>query len=67
MRLKVNDTKDFNLTLDLNVDYEGRCLTAVVRFWSKKTHKIDAWEYDGGRFDQALSKYDQLEKAYFGG
>lgn len=67
MRLKVNDTEDFNLTLDLNVDYEGGCLPVVVRLWDKKAHKTIAWEYHGGTFGQALEKYDELEKAYFGG
>ena len=66
MRLKVNDTEAFNLTLDLNVDYEGGCITVVVGFWSKKTHKREFWEYDGGEFDLALAKYRQFEESFFG-
>lgn len=66
MRLKVNDTVEFNLTLDLDVDYEGECITIVVRLWNKKTHKTDAWGFDGNHFNLALAKYNELEKTYFG-
>lgn len=66
MRLKVNDTNEFNLTLDLNVDYDNERITVLVAFWDKMKHQTTHWEYDAGQFDLALAKYRQLEKTYFG-
>ena len=66
MRLKVNDTLEFNLTLDLNIDYEAEQIDIIVRFWDKKNHKTDAWGFDGNHLNLALAKYNELEKTYFG-
>ena len=66
MRLKVNDTKEFNLTLDLNIDYEAEQIDIIVRLWNKKTHNTDAWGFDGNHLNLALAKYNELEKTYFG-
>lgn len=67
MRLKVNNTNEFNLTLDLNVDYENERITVVVHFWNKMQHQTTTWEYAASEFDQALATYRQLEEAHFGG
>lgn len=67
MRLRVNDTEGYNLTLDIEVDYENERISIVVGFWDKKKHKSSAWEYEGDEFHRALAKYRQLEKTYFGG
>ena len=66
MRLKVNDTEDFNLALDLNVSYEHECISVSVTLWDKKKHTIDSQAFTGDEFHQALAKYRQLEETYFG-
>lgn len=60
MGLKINDTNKYNLTLDVNIDYNNKKITTSVRFWDKVKHKIDEYEYD--IFSQALDKYDEFEK-----
>lgn len=66
MRLKVNDTEDYNLTLDLNVNYEHECISVSVTLWDKKKHTINSQAFAGDEFHKALSCYRQFENTYFG-
>lgn len=65
MRLRVNDTENYNLTLDLNVDYANESITVQVGFWNKKKHQTTGWEFQADEFHLALKKYRQLEETYF--
>lgn len=61
MRLKVNDTPDFNLTLDLNVDYESESIEVEVGFWDKKEHSRQHYTYPAEQFGAALDIYRSCE------
>ena len=67
MRLKVNDTEEFNLTLDLNVDYDQEVITVMVRLWDKKKHEIIDKEFDADEFGKALAFYRWCEEDYISG
>lgn len=61
MILKVNDTPDFNLTLDLNVDYESESIEVEVGFWDKRAHSRTHYTYPAERFGAALDMYRSCE------
>lgn len=61
MKLKVNDTPDFQLTLDLNVDYESESIEVEVGFWDKQEHSQQHYTYPAERFSAALDMYRSCE------
>lgn len=64
MTLKVNDTCDFNLSLNLNVNYDLEYIELTVKFWNKKKHTIQTKQFSANDFSQALAYYNQQERMF---
>ncbi|MBQ3543492.1 MAG: hypothetical protein IJA34_00645 [Lachnospiraceae bacterium] len=62
MILKVNDTNDFNISMSLSVDWENKEILIYVKYWNKKTNKIDKFEYPANEFSEAIKKFSELEE-----
>lgn len=61
MMLKVNNTDDFQITMELNVDYDTPEIIIKVSFWDKKAHSIQDFEYNARDFNKAIEKFNELE------
>jgi hypothetical protein len=62
MILEVNNTKNFNMIMDLNVDYKAKEITISVKYRDKLTGKIEVYEYSAVDFAAALDKFNELEQ-----
>lgn len=61
MMLKVNNTDIFQISMDLNVNYDAPEIIIKVSFWDKKAHSIQDFEYNAGDFNKAIEKFNELE------
>lgn len=61
MRLKMYDTPEFNLCLDLNINYQEEIIELEVTFWDRKEHSTQGWGYPADEFNKALAKYRECE------
>lgn len=66
MRLKVHDTPDFNLTLDLNISYELKYIELTVCVWNKKAHTTKTKTFTAQNFAEALDYFEQQERFLLG-
>lgn len=45
MILKVNDTKKFNIAMNLSIDYEAEEITIHIKHWDKQNGTICGYDY----------------------
>lgn len=64
MILKVNDTKKFNITMNLNVDCKAEKMTIHIKHFDKKNGEIRGYIYPASEFSVALAKFNELENLY---
>ena len=62
MMLKVNDTCDFSIALNLNVNYDLEKIELTVTAWNKRKHTTQTKTFPAAEFSQALAYYNQQEK-----
>lgn len=62
MSLKVNDTRDFNVCLNLNINYDLEYIELTVNTWNKVKNTKQTKQFAPCDFSQALAYYDQQEK-----
>lgn len=65
MTLKTNDTNIFNLSMNLNINYDLEYIEITVSFWNKEKHTIDTKTFQASQFSDALKHYNRLEKLFF--
>lgn len=64
MLLKANDTADFNLTMNLRIDWELEYIELIVSTWNKKTNKTITKTFPAAEFDKALTYFEQQERMF---
>ena len=64
MTLKVNDTPEFNLSLNLNVNYDLEYIELTVNFWNKQKHTTQTKQFPASEFAAALACYKQYETMF---
>lgn len=64
MILKVNDTPDFNVTLNLNINYDLEYIEFTVNAWNKKKHTKLTKQFPASDFSQALAYFKQQESLF---
>ena len=64
MILKVNDTKKFNIAMNLSIDYEAEEITIHIKRWDKQNGTICGYDYPASEFSAALAKFKELENHY---
>ena len=66
MILKVRDEQDFNISMNLNINYELEYIELTVNVWNKKAHTQQTKTFTASRFSEALAYYRQQETFLFG-
>ena len=66
MILKVNDTKDFNISMNLNINYDLRFIEVTVATWNKNKNTMQKKCFPAKDFSEALSYYELQEHFLFG-
>ena len=66
MILKVRDEQDFNISMNLNINYELEYIELTVNVWNKKAHTQQTKTFTASRFSEALAYYRQKETFLFG-
>lgn len=66
MILKVNDTKNFNVSLKLTIDCDLEYLGLIVCSQDKKMHTTLTKQFPAEDFPQALAYYKQQEDFLLG-
>lgn len=64
MILKVNDTKKFNIAMNLSIDYEAEEIAIHIKHWDKQNGTICGYDYPASEFSAALAKFKELENHY---
>lgn len=64
MILKVNDTSDFNISLNLNINYDLEYIELTVCTRYKKKHTAQTKRFTANEFSQALAYFKQQEKMF---
>lgn len=67
MRLKVNDTPEFNISMDININYDAEDISLTVSCWDKKNHLTQDTHFPASEFSQALAFYKQKEDEFVRG
>ena len=65
MTLKVNDTDQFNLSMELIIHWDIEDIQIMVKFWNKTTHKIEKKFFRANDFSDAIKYYNRIEKFFF--
>lgn len=66
MILKKRDESDFNLSMELIVNYELEYIEIIVSTWNKKAHTKTMKQFHANEFSAALNEYRMREKFLFG-
>lgn len=66
MILKVRDEQDFNISMNLNINYELEYIELTVNVWNKKAHTQQTKTFTASRLSEALAYYRQQETFLFG-
>ena len=66
MILKVRDENGFNISMNLNINYELEYIELTVNVWNKKAHTKQTKTFSASRFSEALAYYRQQETFLFG-
>ena len=64
MILKVNDTKDFNVSMDLNINFDLKYMEVTVTVWNKKNHTKQTKTFPVQEFSAALDYFDLQERFF---
>ena len=64
MVLKVNDTEDFNLAMNLRINWDLKYIEVTVSLWNKKKNTMRTKTFPAAEFDQAIAYFDQEEKMF---
>lgn len=64
MILKVNDTPEFNLSLNMNVNYDLEYIELTVNLCNKKKHTALTKQFQASDFAAALACYRQYETMF---
>ena len=64
MTLRVNDTPDFNVSLNLNINYDLEYIELTVNTWNKKKHAKQTKQVPASDFSQALAYYKQQQTMF---
>lgn len=67
MILKVNDTPEFNISMDININYDAEDISLTVHCWDKKNHLTQDTHFPASEFSQALAFYKQKEDEFVRG
>lgn len=65
MTLKANNTDLFNLSMNLNINYDLEYIEITVSFWDKEKHTITTKTFPASDFSAALKRYNEIEKFFF--
>lgn len=66
MILKVNDTEDFNIAMNLNVYYKAGYVEVTVKVWNKKTNTIKTKVFSAVDFAEAVAYYERESQFLIG-
>lgn len=66
MILSVRNERDFNLSMQLDIDYKRECIGIIVQAWDKKAGDLQTKTFPASQFSAALEYYRQTEKSMFG-
>lgn len=66
MILKVRDEQDFNISMNLNINYELEYIELTVSVWNKKAHTRQMKTFSASCFSESLAYYRQQEAFLFG-
>lgn len=66
MILKVRDEQDFNISMNLNINYELEYIELTVNVWNKKAHTQQTKTFTASHFSEALAYYRQQGTFLFG-
>lgn len=64
MILKVNDTEDFNISMNLNIDFDLKYMEVTVTVWNKKNHTQQTKTFPAQEFSAALDYFDLQERFF---
>lgn len=64
MVLKANDTRDFNMSMNLNINYDLEYIELTVNTWNKVNHTTQTKQFAASEFSQALAYYSQQDKMF---
>ena len=64
MVLKVNDTEDFNLAMNLRINWDLKFIEVTVSLWNKKKNTMRTKTFPAADFDKALDYFSQEEKMF---
>lgn len=67
MVLRVNDTDDFNLVMNLIIDWEQKTIEVTVDSWDKKKKTGVAQTFPAEEFYKAIECFNQAERQYLKG
>ena len=67
MILKVNDTDDFNLSMNLGIDWDHKSIDVTVSVWDKKRKTVTASTFPAEEFPKAIECFNYAEKQYLKG
>lgn len=66
MILKVNDTEDFNITMNLDICYEAGRIEITVNVRNKKANTVRTRVFPSVDFDEAINYYERESKFLIG-
>ena len=64
MVLKVNDTEDFNLTMNLRIEWDLQYIEVTVSLWNKMKNTMTTKTFPAAEFMKAIVYYEQQEKMF---
>ena len=66
MILKVRDEQDFDISMNLNINYEQEYIELTINIWNKKAGTRQTKTFTASRFSEALAYYRKSEASLFG-
>ncbi len=66
MTLKVRDEQEFNLSMNLNINYDLEYIEVTVTSWNKKAHTVVTKQFGAADFPAALAYYRNQEAFLLG-
>lgn len=64
MVLKVNDTADFNLSMNLNINWELEYIEVTVSLENKKKNTRRTKTFPAAEFERAIAHFEEEERMF---